>query len=497
MYFTPKAWKVITLAVAILFALAENGWCVLPNKEQAFRDLFKKETVKWAFAPGDMPYAAAIVDYGGYGEFKVYSQKGKDIAVVAFGKMKPEQIANSACFFVMGGAHAVIALSEPFKDSTLTSLLVFNLAGPDPAAPVFSMQPVYDLRFEMASTDQLILWQKDRVFYNGGTPPFKFNYFLLTYDAALNRYTFDFLLRTLPAVQGDEGVVLNNSAVQLFRNGDVKGAAAKLESATLVANAGRGVIIDNRRYLERVRNVLLARQGASYEQPGAGFDDIKLSYLLGEFNQVLLSMQSGANARRGDRVALYGLCFAQVRDYDNLRKITKILTDTKYEKLADYLAEVSRIIFFHRDMEMLRAYLTALEEAGPGHPALAFLKAAVLADSGRLELAEQFLITFLARTRLDDSELGECREYLYEIASILGDLEVVNTMMARLTRETVWDMRDITYFVNYSGFLHTDLVKLGLGMGARLKAPEQPLETLGFDEGSAGTIGNGNNGGGG
>jgi hypothetical protein len=491
MWHTPKAWKVIPLTLVFLVALAQSDWCVLPNQEQTYRDLIKVGDVDWTFAPGKMPYAAAVINYGNYGEFKVFMQKGKEIATVAFGKLKAEQVSDAKfytqCVFVMSGAHVVVAIVEPFKDSSLTSLLVFNLSGRDPSMPVFSLQPTYDLRLEVASTDQILLWQKDPSFYNNSISPLKYNYFLLTYDAALDRYSFDFLLRSLPPSQSDEGVILNNLAVQLYHSGDMKNAAKKLEDALLVANKGRGVIMDNSRYLERVRQVLMARQEASLDQPGTGFDDLKLDYLIGEYSLVLMSMQAGGQARRGERIALYGLSFAQVRDYDNLRKITKILTDGKYEGLPDYLVEVSRILFFHRDMEMLRAYLKLLESADPTHPSLAYLKSAVLADAGRLELAEQFLLTYLARTTVDESRLGECREYLYEIASILGDLDTANKMLAQLSRDTVWDLSTIAYLVNFSLALHTDLVSTTSSMGSRLKAPENPLDKLAFEEGS-GTI---------
>ncbi len=475
--------------MAVFAAVTPAGWCVLPAQEQAFRALHAKEKAIWAFAPGEMPYAATILDYGSYGEFRLYSRGGKEIRLIAKGKMKQEQLSDSSCGFVMGGAHAVVSLREPFEDTNLTAMLVFNLAGADPNIPVFSIQPVYDMRYEVAGNNQLILWQKDPVFYNRGAPPYKYNYFLLTYDSALNRYTFDFLLRGLVAPSGgiDEGVILNNIAVQHYRMGDLKTASKKLEDAMLVANLGRGVVMDNRRYVERERLALTTRKQASLDQPGAPYDDLKLNFLLGEYHLVLMSMQQGgAQSRRGDRIALYGLSFAHIRDYEGLQKVTKLLKESNYNMFPEYLAEVARVLFFNRDLDLMKAYLKSLEVLDPKHPALAYLKAAVLADSGRTELATRFLLEYLSRTTLEERFLGECREYLYELASSVGDLNVAGDALAMLTTGTVWDMRNAAHLINYNGVLHTDKVKPLGAMGSRLKVPKTPLDKLGFEEGVSG-----------
>lgn len=488
MWSLQRALVALALAAAVFTMFSPAGWCVLPNQEKVYKELHAKDKAVWTFSPGEMTFAAAILDLGGYGEFRIYGKVGKEIALIAKGKMKKEQIRDSSCFFVFGGAHAVVALREPFEDTNLTSMLVFNLAGADANVPVFSIQPVYDMHYEVASTDQMILWQKDTAFYNRSTPPYKYNYFLLTYDGALNRYTFDFLLRGLitPGTDIDEGVILNNIAVQHYRVGDLKTAAKKLEDAMLVANLGRGVVMDNRRYVQREQVALATRQQASLDQPATAFDDLKMNFLLGEYNLVLMSLQQGGvQSRRGDRIALYGLSFAHNRDYEGLQKITKLLKDTKYEKFTDYLGEVARVLFFNRDLDLLKAYLKSLEGEDPKNPTLAYLKAAVLADSGRTELATQYLLNYLSKSALDERYLGECREYLYELASSVGDLDTAGKALARLTTETVWDMRNAAFLINFNGVLHTDLIKPQGAMGSRLKAPKSKLDTLGFQEGAA------------
>jgi hypothetical protein len=484
-----RALVALALAAAVFTMFSPAGWCVLPNQEKAYKDLHAKEKAVWTFSPGEMTFAAAMLDYGNYGEFRIYGKIGKAIQLMVKGKMKKEQIRDSSCFFVFGGAHAVVTLREPFEDTNLTAMLVFNLVSPDANVPVFSIQPVYDMHYEVASTDQLILWQKDSAFYNRSTPPYKYNYFLLTYDSAINRYTFDFLLRGLiaPGADVDEGVILNNLAVQSYRVGDLKTAAKKLEDAMLVANLGRGVIMDNRRYVQHEQDALATRQQASLDQPATAFDDLKMSFLQGEYNLVLMSMQQGgAQSRRGDRIALYGLSYAHNRDYAGLQRITKLLKDAKYENFTDYLGEVSRVLFFNRDLDLLKAYLKSLESEDPKNPTLAYLKAAVLADSGRTELATQYLLNYLSKSALEERYLGECREYLYELASSVGDLDTAGKALARLTTETVWDMRNAAFLINFNGILHTDLIKPQGAMGSRLKAPKNPLDTLGFQEGVEG-----------
>jgi len=472
------------VALAFLFiSLTGPAWCVMPEDEAAFRDHLRDERViQWAFAPSDLQVATAIIDYGTYGEYCIYGRKAGEITALVTGKLRPEQVQGSRCYFIMGGAHLLVVLREDFGDAGLSSLIIHDLTSDDPSRHIFSVPRVYDLRYEPLSPTELILWQKDRAFYNQGIPPYKYNYFLVAYDTTQNRYTFDFHLRSIAAAHDEEGVMLNNRAVQLYRQGNMKTAETKLEDALMVGQVNRSVIAQNRRLLARERGMLENRQTG--EEPGgigAVFDNVKLNYLLGEYDLVLMTLESGRQKwSRGDRVALYGLCYARKRDYAELQRMSKVLIDGDYEHLTEYFEEVARILFYNRDLGVLQAYLKSLESRDALNPTLAYLKAAVLADAGRLEFAELLLDNYLSRVSDEERRLGECEEYLCEIASILGHLDVESRTRNRLVRQVIWDLSSPAYLANFSGLLHTDMVKLARSTGPRIIVPETSLERFGI-----------------
>ena len=474
----------VAVALALIcIPLAGTAWSVMPEDEAAFKThLSGQKVVQWAFAPSDLQVAAAIVDYGTYGEYCIYGRKGGEITAMVTGKLRPEQIQGSRCHFIMGGAHLLVVLREDFANASLSSLLIHDLTSDDPSRRIFSIPRVYDLRYELLSLTELILWQKDRAFYNQGVPPYKYNYFLVSYDKTQNRYTFDFHLRNIVAAQDEDGVMLNNRAIQLYRQGNLKSAKTKLEDALMVGQVERGIIAQNRRLLAREQGMLENRQtGEGADGVGAAFDSVKLSYLLGEYDLALMTLESGRQRwSRGNRIALYGLCYARKRDYAELQRMSKVLIDGDYEYLTEYFEEVARILFYNRDLGVLQAYMKSLESRDSLNPTLAYLKAALLADAGRLEFAELVLDNYLSRVSDEDYYLGECEEYLCEIASILGHLDVESRTRNRLVQQVIWDLGDMANLANFSGFLHTDEVKLKRNTGPRIIVPEDPLEKFGI-----------------
>ncbi len=474
---------VVVALVLLCISLTGTAWCVMPEDEEAFRThLRDQRVVQWAFAPSDLQVATAIVDYGTYGEYCIYGRKGGEISALVTGKLRPKQVEGSRCHFIKGGAHVLVVLREDFAEASLSSLIIHDLTSDDPSRHIFSVPRVYDLRYEALSSTEMIFWQKDRAFYNQGLPPYKYNYFLVAYDTTQNRYSFDFHLCSIIAARDEEGVMLNNRAVQLYRQGNMKTAGAKLEDALMVGQVNRGTIAQNRRLLARERGMLESRQtGEELGGIGAVFDNVKLNYLLGEYDLVLMTLESGRQRwSRGDRVALYGLCYARKRDYAELQRMSKVLIDGDYEYLTEYFEEVARILFYNRDLGVLQAYLKSLESHDALNPTLAYLKAAVLADAGRLEFAELLLDNYLSRVSDEEHHLGECEEYLCEIATILGHLDVESRTRNRLVRQVIWDLSDPAYLANFSGSLHTDVIKLARNIGPRIIVPETSLERFGI-----------------
>jgi hypothetical protein len=205
-----------------------------------------------------------------------------------------------------------------------------------------------------------------------------------------------------------------------------------------------------------------------------GFDDAKLDYLLGEYDMVIMTLGAGTRRVRQDQMATMGLAYAHKRDYDGLQKASKLLTEADYAQLTGYLEEVARIIFYDRNLSVLQVYLKALEARDPGNPTLAYLKAAVLADAGNPELAARLLDNYLAHANPEEPRLWECREFLYELASLIGDIELGDRMEARLTKDIKYNLTAIARYVNFNTFwrLHTEVIKVPSHFGTRIPVPE-------------------------
>jgi hypothetical protein len=472
-----KSWRASALSCAALLLLSlllpATAGAVMPDKEQPYRDALKGENVKiMAFAPGDIPFAAAILDMGTYGEYRVLTKFGKEIRVTAKGTVKLEQMEDSRVYFITGGAHAFVVLREPYKGSSLSTIRIY-----DPSREtdnlLLEFTDVLGLYFEPASATEMMLWQLDNVFYNSGMSPHKFNYFLLYYDPQTQQYHLDFHVRQIDLPGVEEGVALNNRAVQLYLQGDIRGALAKLDDAAIVGQIHRGRIAQNARFIQQEADMLRNQRGVS---SGAtrGFDDAKLDYLLGEYDMVIMTLGAGTRRVRQDQMATMGLAYAHKRDYDGLQKASKLLTDADYEYLTGYLEEVARIIFYDRNLSVLQVYLKALEARDPGNPTLAYLKAAVLADAGNPELAARLLDNYLAHANPEEPRLWECREFLYELASLIGDIELGDRMEARLTKDIKYNLTAIARYVNFNTFwrLHTEVIKVPSHFGTRIPVPE-------------------------
>ena len=460
------------LLVLVLLLPAAAG-AVMPDKEQPYRDALKGESVKlMVFAPGDIPSAAAILDMGTYGEYRVLAKFGKEIRQAAKGTLKPEQMEDSRVYFITGGTHAFVVLREPYKGSSLSTIRIYDPSR-ETGNLLLEFTDVHGLYFEPASATEMMLWQLDGVFYNSGMPPHKYNYFLMYCDPQTQQYHLDFHVRQIDLPGVEEGTALNNRAVQLYLQGDIRGALAKLEDAAMVGQIHRGRIAQNARFIQQEADMLRNQRGAS-SGAARGFDDAKLDYLLGEYDMVIMTLGAGTKRVRQDQMATMGLAYAHKRDYDGLQKASKLLTEADYAQLTGYLEEVARIVFYDRNLSVLQVYLKALEARDPGNPTLAYLKAAVLANTGNLELAARLLDDYLAHANPDELRLWECREFLYELASLIGDVELGDRMEARLTKDIKYNLTAIARYVNFNTFwrLHTEVIKVPSHFGTRIPMPE-------------------------
>lgn len=460
-------------ALLLLLLVPAAAGAVMPDKQQPYRDALKGENVKgMVFAPGDIPFAAAILDMGTYGEYRVLAKFGKEIRVTVKGTLTPEQIEDSRVYFIAGGAHVFVVLREPYKDSTLSTIRVYNPAL-ESGNLLLEFSDIHGLYFEPVSATEMILWQLDDVFYNSGPLPHKFNYFLLYYSPQSQQYHLDFHVRRIDVPGVEEGTALNNRAVQLYLEGDIRGALAKLDDAAMVGQLHRGRIAQNARFIQQEADMLRNQRGVT-GGPSRRFDPVKLDYLLGEYDLVIVTLVSGSRRITAGQTALLGLAYARKREYEGLKKASKMLADTGYEQLTGYLEEVSRIVFYDRNLSVLRVYLRELEARDPDNPTLAYLKAAVLADGGNLELAARLLEHYLAQADPDDPRLWECREFLYELASLIGDLQLRDRMEARLFKDVKYDLTAIARYVNFNTFgrLHTEVVKVPSHFGTRIPVPE-------------------------
>lgn len=476
----------VTVILAAVCALAMNLPARAATEEDRakFRDYYRKETVvRWGFAAGRLPFAGAIISHDSYGGWVLLRLEKDKVVEVKTGKLKREQIARSGVDFVAGGAHALVQVSERHGSDEVTDLAIYDMVNA-PGNELFRMTRIHNLSMDLAGPTEILLWQKDLSYFNRQLPPFKYNYFSIVYDEQLGNYTFGFHLRLVPFTS-DQGVLLNNRAVQLYCDGDLKSALAKLNDASLIAESYQSVIMRNRRMVQRELEVLSQRPrpgvipspGSQEDQeapvPASVFDEIKLNYLMGEYDLAVMSIGASGAHYRSDDLAIMGMAFARKKDYGELQRITRVLVEYRYAGLTPYYEEVSRIAFCNRDLRQLKAYLKVLEKREPLSPTLNFLKAAVLADAGRYAFAQSMLETYLAHVSDERYELSEAREFLYEMAMLNGDKTTASRTFERLMRAPKRDLRTIAYLLNFTGKPHTERVKVAPGLGERIEISEE------------------------
>jgi|GEM_PF-2443607 len=481
-----KATASLITGVIVCAAIALAGVPVqgATEEDQArFRDFLRKDAVaRWEFAAGRLPFAGAVVSYDSHGEWMLLRLVDGKVQEVKTGKLTREQIPRSTVEFIVGGAHALVQVGERVGNDEVFDLAIYDMVN-EPGNQLFEMRHICNLSMDLAGPAEILLWQKDLSFFNRQLPPFKYNYFAIVYDEQLGSYTFDFHLRPVP-FSDDAGVMLNNRAVQMYREGDLKGALAKFDDAALIAGAFQSVISRNRLMVQRELEVLAERPapgvipgpagegGEETTVPAGIFDQIKLYYLQGEYDLAVMSIGEGGARYRPDDLAIMGLAFARKKDYSELQRITRVLVGERYPGLVLYYEEVSRIAFYNRDLEQVKAHLKVIEKLAPLSPTLAFLKAAVLADSGRYAFAQSMLETYLSHVSDEEYELSEVREFLYEMAMLNGNNPLASRIFQRLMDGPKRDLRAAAYLLNFTGKPHTEIVKVSPTIAGGIELPE-------------------------
>ena len=492
---------IVLSAVAFLTAstvlFPNRALAVLESQKHIFlKALEKEKVVRMSFAAGSQPFAGAILNHDSYGEWRLLRLDKDKVSLVASGRFKPEAIPLSFITFVTGDANALISIAEKQNGKVVADLYIYDMSIA-PGQKLFELKRVVEPSIEEYSATQILLWQKDNSYFNSVAPPYKYNYYAISYDPMLNTYRLSFHLRKIEPTMEDEGLILNNRAIQLYREGNLKSAEEKLEEAVLLASAFRNTVMENHRLVKAEIDTLLGagrfREPAtasgsanlnsnSQANPSSAnsadiIDRSKMFYLVGDYERVVMQLESaGSGGYKPDSLALLGLAYARMKDYANLQRVTKVLVERKYPALKEYYEEVSKILFYNRDMPALKAYLKVLESTDPLSPTLAYLKSAVLAEAGRLPFAKELLANYLSRVSDENRDLSLVREYLYEIATILGDTQLADRMLRDIVNADEVNLTALAYLSSFNGTLHTEQVKVPKTAGLRIEAPKQPLE---------------------
>lgn len=480
--------KIGVVIIGLLFGLAAlqasiQAQAATEEQRAKFRNYYDSETVvRWEFAPARLPFAGAILSHNSFGEWVLLRLEKGDVEVVKSGKLKPEQIQRSAVDFIAGGGHALVQIAERTGNDEVMDLFIYDMVN-QPGNELFKMVRIYNPGIDLVGPTEVLLWQKSPWYYNRLLPPFKYNYFSISYDSQAGRYTFGFLVRMILAGD-DQGVLLNNRAVQIYCEGDLKGALTKLDDAALITRSYQAEIMRNQRFVKRETEVLAEKpapgadlglsdggeEGTTIPMPA--FDNTKLLYLLGDYDMVTMSIGGSGARYRPDDLAYMGMAYARKQNYAELQRITRVLTENRYRGLTAYYENVSEIMFYNRDLAQLRAYLKVLEEREPLSPTLNFLKAAVLAEGGRYAFAQSMLEAYLSHVSDDQYDLSGVREYLYEMAMMNGDTATASRTYKRLMQAPKRDLRAIAYLLNFTGRPRTEMIRVSPGIGERIEVPE-------------------------
>lgn len=473
----------------------QSAFSVTTKEEQVFtKHLAKEKVVSITYAGGSIPYGAALLDKGDYGEWQILKLEKDKVTLVKSGRVKRGSIPLTFLGFITGDAHALISVGETKDGLSLVDIEIYDLVE-NPGQKLFELKDVVEPGMEVVTPTSLLVWQKDPFYLNRNSFPLKYNYFTITFFPETGEYKFGHHLHKITSVPDDDGAILNNRAVQLYLQGELKSALSKLEDASLIASGERITIGQNIRFLEAEIEAL-KRQGESsternLEEPsqnpnGAGttpaipplqpFNRSKLYYLLGDYDAAVMQLDLGTGKYLPDSLALLGLSYARKKDYPNLQRVTRVLINKHYPFLNDYFEEVCKIFFYNRDLKALQAYLEVLEKANPLSPTLNYLKAAVLVDSGRLAFAKELLLKYIERADNTGSDLALVKEYLFEIASVTGDYQLAERMKREVINSVKYDLRPLAYLYGFDGTIHTEIVKVPQNVGTRFEGNFEKLE---------------------
>ncbi len=490
----------ITLSVHVLIiatiVIGRAGNATTPEEQALFqKSVSNEKVVVSAFAGGFYSFAGFLLDMGEYGEWRLLKLEKEKVVEVKSGRIKKDSIPLTGLSFVGDGSHALITVGERRQNRIFVDISIYSL-GVNPGEKIFRLTKVLEPRIEQLSEYTLLLWQKDQSYYNLVSLPYKYNYYLITFDPTTGTYSFGFHLRKIPFNPEDEGVILNNRAVQLFLQGELKSAQQKLEEANMVANIFRNIINENMRYISAEIEAIKQSQKGTYSynpslengpdnsnspsvnQPLPSYDNSKLYYILGDYDTALMQLGGDRGKYQPDSLALLGLIYARKKEYANMQRVTRVLLEKRYPAMKEYYEELSKILFYNRDMEVLKAHLKVLEKADPLSPTLNYLKAAVLVDGKRLAFAKELLEKYINRADDGTRDLSIVKEYLYEIAKVMGD----NTLAQKMFREVIdgdkVDLRYTAYVATFDGIIHTEIIQVPANVGTRFEGPFEKIEII-------------------
>jgi hypothetical protein len=480
-----------TLCLLGCAMLATPAAAISEKNETLLKDYFRSqgEVIYELYAPfGGPELGGAILRNSGGAALQVVEVQGRADCKTLYTQPVNPDFTPPPFTFLLTGQHLFVYSTTPWTgpdglEHQRGDLKIISLLPESAGNVLFELKDVCDLRIEPggALTLDNLLWQPSSHFLNRfGFLPRKSDYFRLSLDMADGKYKLYQHLAALPDAATNDWANLNNRALYHYSTFRLKDASYLLEQASRVAEGDQSIITRNQQYVKSEITDLAAQQNLLPDLP---YSEPLESFWQGDYAAVLRALevrqQQGLTAFD---YAVYGLSLAQLQRWPAVDNATITLEKQNFPYLSDYLWELIQIALYQGFPDVAQTYLVALQVTDPKHPGCATGTARLERLRGNLAEAERVLERYLADPAVNSRDVADARLELCDLYHQRGNLVGCQQLVADALKPPVTNLQAYAELLDYIDY-STARIELPVDQSNRMKAPEDPLESIGYQPG--------------
>ncbi len=437
---------------------------------------------------GGPELAGAVIRTGGGATLIVAEVRERNECVELYTQPVNADFKTPPFTFLLTGQHLFVYSTTPWTDTAGVEhakgdLRIISLLPESAGTVVYELKDACDLKLEPggALTPDNLLWQPAPHFLNKfGFLPRKSNYFRLTLDLDTGKYILGHHLVALPDAGTVDWANLNNRALLNYASYRLQDAKYLLEQATRVAEGDQSLIARNQQYVKSELSDLDAQRNMLPDWP---YHEALESFWAGDFNAVLRALEARESQGYTPMdYAIYGLACAELKRWAKADEITIALERLNFPYMSDYLWEIAKIALFQDFPEVAYTYLLALQVTDPEHPGYVIGMAKLERLKGNLANSEQMLEQYLAAPGHSKYDLSEARLELFNLYYQRNFQAGCQRLINEAGQPPLVNIQGYVHLLDYIDY-STAMVELAVENSDRIKAPDQPLDSITYQPG--------------